>query len=157
MRVKASGIGSMVGLLFVLWATIVLGSSSAARLQSQTSTIRVRMVGANNGQDVTNGGVSGKGRFTSTGAIVDAGTVVAYRTVKGNLDIGRAVITLRFVTRGKKGAITYLVKVKIEPATTTSTWTIASGTKAYKGLHGSGRERENAEHTVVTLTGTVSR
>ncbi|MDX6474872.1 MAG: hypothetical protein QOH95_383, partial [Gaiellaceae bacterium] len=31
-----------------------------------------------------------------------------------------------------------------------------SGTKAYKGLHGKGIERENAQYTVSTLTGSVS-
>lgn len=107
----------------------------------------MRIVGTNDGQDVTNGGIAGHGRFTATGAIVDTGTVVAYRTVKGNLDAGKALITLRFVTRGAKGAITYVVKIDIQPTTTTSMWTIASGTKAYRDLHGSGRERENAEHT----------
>ena len=38
-----------------------------------------------------------------------------------------------------------------------SRWTISSGTKAYKGLHGKGIERENADYTVSTLTGTVWR
>ena len=38
-----------------------------------------------------------------------------------------------------------------------SRWTITSGTKAYKGLHGKGTERENADYTISTLTGTVSR
>ena len=100
---------------------------------------------------------SGRGHFTATGAITDQGTAVAYRTVKGNLATGNAVITLRFVTTGKKGAITSLVKIVVKPTTTTSRWTIASGTKAYKGLGGKGTERENADHTVVTMTGTVSR
>jgi hypothetical protein len=34
--------------------------------------------------DVTNGGVSGAGHFTISGAIADAGAVTDYRTVKGN-------------------------------------------------------------------------
>ena len=34
----------------------------------------------------------------------------------------------------------------------TSRWTIASGTKAYKGLDGKGTETENASYTVSTLT-----
>jgi hypothetical protein len=29
--------------------------------------------------------------------------------------------------------------------------------KAYKGLHGEGLERENADYSIQTLTGTVSR
>jgi hypothetical protein len=81
----------------------------------------------------------------------------AIALVKGNLATGNAVITLRLVTTGKKGAITFLVKIVVKPTTTTSRWTITSGTKAYKGLSGKGTERENADHTVVTMTGTVSR
>ena len=155
MRKRRVGAASVV---LAIVTAIVVASSSAATLRPQASgAVRVRIVGANNGQDVSNGGVSGRGRFTATGAISDAGSVVAYRTLKGNLDVGKALITLRFVTTGKKGAITYVVKVDIQPTTTTSTWKIASGTKSYRGLHGSGRERENAEHTVVVLTGTVSR
>jgi len=148
---------SVIGVTIAAASAMLVLSSPAAGVPSTGNPVKVRIVGANNGQDVTNGGVSGRGRFTATGAISDSGSVVAYRTVKGNLDVGRALITLRFVTRGKKGTITYLVKVRIEPTTTTSTWTIASGTKAYRDLHGSGHERENAEHTVVILTGQVSR
>ena len=56
---------------------------------------------------------------------------------------------------GKKGNITFVVK--IDTSVGTSRWTITSGTKAYKGLHGKGIERENAQYTVSTLTGTVWR
>ena len=63
--------------------------------------------------------------------------------------------TLRFVTKGKKGTITYVVK--IDTKAETARWTIASGTRAYKGLHGKGIESENASFTVSTLTGTVWR
>ena len=138
----------------------VAGSSLAAPSQAQTGgKVKVRIAGRGpkNGKDVTNGGVVGRGHFTATGAITDQGTAVTYRTVKGNLATGNAVITLRFVTTGKKGAITFLVKIVVKPTTTTSRWTITSGTKAYKGLSGKGTERENADHTVVTMTGTVSR
>ena len=85
------------------------------------------------------------------------GTDVAYRTVKGNLDTGNAVITLRHVAKGTKGTLTFLVKIVVQPATTTSRWTITSGTRAYKGLQGGGKEYENADHTVIILAGTVSR
>ena len=56
---------------------------------------------------------------------------------------------------GRKGTITFVVK--IDTTVGTSRWTITSGTKAYKGLHGEGIENENADYTVSTLTGTVSR
>ena len=117
----------------------------------------VRIVGANNGQDVTNGGIAGRGTFTLKGVLSDSGKVVAYRRVKGNLTTGHATITFRFVTTGKKGTITFRVTIVIRPTTTTSTWKILSGTRGYEGLHGHGVERENADHTVVTLTGTVER
>jgi hypothetical protein len=93
--------------------------------------------------------VAGRGHFTARGAITDNGTTVTYRWVKGSL------ITLRVVTVGEKGTITYVVK--IDTSVGTSRWIIASGTKAYRGLHGRGTERENADYTVSTLTGTVWR
>lgn len=99
--------------------------------------------------DVTDGRVAGGGNFTASGAIADKGKFVVYRTQKGVL------ITLRFVSFGKKGTITFVVK--IDTTLGTSRWTIASSTKAYKGLHGKGIERENADYTISTLTGTVSQ
>ena len=99
----------------------------------------------------TDGSLAGKGTFKATGAITDAGSVLGYRTVSAN----GTLITLRFVAKGKKGAITYVVK--IDTTAGTSRWTISSGTGAYKGMHGKGIERENASYTVSTLTGTVSR
>jgi hypothetical protein len=118
--------------------------------ESGRGKVSVRIAFANNGQDVADGSVSGIGHFTATGAITDKGKSVIYRTRKGLL------ITLRFVTMGKKGTITFVVK--IDPTVGTSRWTIASGTRAYKGLHGKGNETENApQYTVSRLTGTVWR
>jgi hypothetical protein len=111
--------------------------------------VRIVASGPGNGGEVTNGGVAGTGHFTASGAIADRGTETTYRTMKGTL------ITLRFVAVGKKGKITFVVK--IDTSVGTSRWTITSGTKAYKGLHGKGTERENAQYTVSTLTGTVWR
>jgi hypothetical protein len=51
-------------------------------------------------------------------------------------------------------AITYVVK--IDANSSAARWTIASGTRAYKGLHGKGTETENASYTVSTLRGSVS-
>ena len=101
------------------------------------------------GDSVTDGGVAGIGDFTASGAISESGKVTTYRTVKLPL------ITLRFVTAGTKGTITFVVKIDTNAGT--SRWRITSGTRAYKGLHGEGIERENANYTVQTLTGTVSR
>jgi hypothetical protein len=100
---------------------------------------------------VTDGGLAGKGTFRAGGAITDAGPALGYRTVSAD----GTLITLRFVTKGRKGTITYVVKIDTNAGT--SRWTIASGTKAYKGLHGKGTESENASYTVSTLRGTVSR
>jgi hypothetical protein len=99
----------------------------------------------------TDGSLAGKGTFKATGAITDTGPALAYRTVSA----GGTLITLRFVAKGKQGTITYVVK--IDTTAGTSRWTIASGTKAYKGLHGKGTETENASYTVSILRGTVSR
>jgi len=99
----------------------------------------------------TDGSLVGKGTFKATGAISDAGLALAYRSVSAN----GTLITLRYVAKGKKGVITFLVK--IDTNASTSRWTILSGTKAYEGLHGKGTETENAAYTVSTLRGTVSR
>jgi hypothetical protein len=117
--------------------------------------VTVSIVGANNGHDVTNGGVSGRGHWTMKGAFADSGKVVAYRTVVGNLATGNATITLRFAATGRKGRVTFVVTTVVKPTRTGSTWKITSGTKVYKGLYGHGVETENDNHTVVTLSGTA--
>ena len=58
---------------------------------------------------------------------------------------------------GKKGTITYGVRIDTTQRPVISRWTIESGTKAYKGLQGEGTETENATWTVSTLRGTVWR
>ena len=128
-------------------------SSSALTARSSVSGGKVKIViaGTNDRYPVTDGSLAGKGTFRASGAITDAGTALAYRTERAD----GALITLRFVTKGKKGTITYVVKIDMNAGT--SRWTIASGTKAYKGLHGKGTESENAGYTVSTLRGTVSR
>ena len=115
--------------------------------------VKVVIAGTNDRYPVTDGSLAGTGTFKATGAITDTGTALGYRTVKSDLD--GSLITLRYVTKGTKGTITY--RVKIDTKAETSRWTIASGTKAYKGLHGKGVETENANFTVSTLTGTVWR
>jgi hypothetical protein len=132
--------------LFVVAATLV---GAAATPASTNGKVRVVVSFTNNGQDVSDGGVAGRGHFTATGAIADKGKVVIYRTRTGTL------ITLRYVAAGKKGTITFLIKINTTLGT--SRWSIASGTKGYKGLHGKGVERENAQYTVSTMTGTVWR
>jgi streptogramin lyase len=116
--------------------------------------LTVRVTHANDqqqGDKVTNCSVAGIGRFTASGAISEQGKVVVHRCMKGPL------ITLRFVTLGSKGTITYLVKIDTNNTRTPARWTITSATKAYKGVHGEGIERENPPHfTVQTLIGRVT-
>lgn len=109
--------------------TLTVPASFAAPSQSKAGG-KVTVIIAGQHRDVTNGGVAGRGHFTARGAITDKGTVVTYRTVKGSR------ITLRFVAVGKKGTITFVTK--IDTTAGRARWTITSGTKAYKGLHGQG-------------------
>jgi hypothetical protein len=138
--------------------TTVAVASAATTKPSKLLAQRAKVViaGTNDGTDVTDGSLSGTGTFKATGAITDNGTARGYRTVQGDpSSAAGAMITLRFVTKGKKGTITYVVKIDTKAGT--ARWTIASGTKAYKGLHGKGTESENGGFTVSTLKGTVSR
>ena len=69
------------------------------------------------------------------------------------------MITLRFVAKGRKGTITYVVKIDTNLANpdAAARWTITSATKAYQGLHGKGTTSVNAGYTVRILRGSVSR
>ena len=137
--------------------TVTAPTSFAALGQSQSGgKVKVVIAGTNDKFDVTDGSLAGTGTFKATGAMTDKGIALGYRTVKGDLGSSAgALITLRFVTKGEKGTITYVVKIDTKAGT--SRWTIASGTKAYKGFHGKGTESDNANFTVSTLRGTVSR
>jgi hypothetical protein len=126
-------------------------SSPALTARSGVSGGKVKVVIAGTNDTVppvTDGSLQGKGTFKASGALTDTGAALGYRSVNAD------GITLRFVARGKKGTITFVVK--IDTTTGTSRWTISSGTKAYAGLHGKGTESENASYTVSTLRGTVS-
>ena len=126
-------------------------SSPAATAGSGFAGGKVKIVVAGTHYDVASGTLDGTGTFKASGAITDAGTALAYRSLRAD----GTLIILRFVTKGRKGTITYLVKIDLR--TGTSRWTIASGTKAYEGLHGKGTESGNASYTVSTLRGTVWR
>jgi hypothetical protein len=117
--------------------------------------IKVVIPGTNDAYpEVTDGGITGEGTFKATGAITDQGMSRGYR---GLSVLNPKVILLRFLTRGRRGEITYLVRIDTTRRPVISRWTIESGTEAYKGLHGKGTETENARFTVSTLRGTVSR
>ena len=106
------------------------------------------------GEEVTDGGIAGLGIFRASGAITDKGGDTTYRETTGPND---SVILLRYVTKGKKGVVSYLVKIDTTRRPVRPRWRIESATGAYKGLQGRGDESENATYTVSTLTGKVWR
>jgi hypothetical protein len=120
--------------------------------------VRVDIAGTNDAlESVTDGGIVGEGTFRATGAIRDRGTARAYRWLEGDEATGY-LISFRYVTKGKKGAITYVVRIDTTQGMPPNTrWTIESGTEAYKGLQGEGTETENARYTVTYLRGKVWR
>jgi hypothetical protein len=128
-------------------------SSSAFTAKSAVTGGKVKVIiaGANDKYDVRDGSLAGIGTFKASGAVTDAGKTLAYRRVTSQ----GTLITLRFVTKGKKGTITYVVHIDTNAGT--SRWTITSATGAYKGLHGKGTETENATYTISILRGTLSR
>jgi hypothetical protein len=79
------------------------------------------------------------------------------RGYRGLSVLNKRVILLRFLTRGTKGEITYLVRIDTTRRPVISRGTIESGTKGYEGLQRKSTETENAAYTVSTLRGTVSR
>ena len=99
-----------------------------ARSGITAGKIKVVIAGTNDKYDVQDGSLAGIGTFKASGAVTDTGKTLAYRTVGSQ----GTLITLRFVTKGNKGMITYVVKIDTNAGT--SRWTIASGSGAYKGL-----------------------
>jgi hypothetical protein len=137
-------------LIVALGAAAGVGGAAPNASTTATGKVKVRITFKNDGRDVSDGTLAGKGQFRASGAINDKGAVLIYRTHKGGL------ITLRDVVVGKKGSITFVIK--IDTTVGSSRWTITSATKAYKGLHGKGTESENPPlYTVSNLTGTVWR
>ena len=128
--------------------------AGTARLSVSGGKVKVVIAGTNDRiPPPTDGSLAGKGTFKASGAIPDAGTALAYRTVRPD----GTLITLRFVTKGRKGTITYVVKIDTNAGhpDAASRWTIASGTKAYQGLHGKGTTSVNRSYSVRILRGTV--
>jgi hypothetical protein len=119
--------------------------------------VKIVIPGTNDAlEPVTDGGITGEGTFRATGAIRDSGTARGYRWMEGD-DKNGYLISLRYVTKGKKGAITYVVRIDATVRPVVSRWTIESGTRAYKGLRGEGNETENANYTTSYLRGKVWR
>jgi sugar lactone lactonase YvrE len=120
---------------------------------SRGGDVVLRVSGMNDGHraDQARDGttVTARGRFTASGAISGRGRVLVSRVENGPL------ITIRYVVLGRKGTITFVVKVDNNAGT--SRWTVASATKAFSGLRGQGIDTPSADYTVDVLTGTVSR
>ena len=122
---------------------------------SERKPVKVVITGTESAkEEVTDGGIAGLGVFKASGAITDRGTVTTYRGLTGPND---SVILLRYVTKGEKGSIAYMVKIDTTRRPVRPRWWIESATGAYKGLQGKGDESENATYTVSTLTGRVWR
>ena len=120
---------------------------------SEAEPVTIVIAGTNDAlEEQTDGGIVGEGTFRATGGIRDRGWARAYRAVPN-----KNLILLRYVTKGRKGAITYVVDIHIERLPPVSRWRIESATKAYKGLQGKGLESENANYTVSFLKGKVWR
>jgi hypothetical protein len=120
---------------------------------SERTPVKVVIAGTNDANGAqTEGYIAGIGTFKATGAITDHGSVTAYRLVPND-----ELILLRFVSKGTKGTISFLVTIHHAQLPPTSRWKIESATKAYKGLHGEGTESEDAAYTVSTLRGAVWR
>ena len=146
------------------WSRLIVTLSGGDDAQTASNTtpserkpVKVVIAGTNDAVDApTDGGIAGEGTFKASGAITDNGTARGYRWLKGDEATGW-LISLRYVTKGKKGTITYVVRIDTTRRPVTSRWTIESGTGAYKGLQGRGIETENATYTVSTLRGRVWR
>jgi hypothetical protein len=151
-----------VGLFVVVVAVaayLTLSGGDDAKPASKTTAaegkpVKVVISGTNDAlEPVTEGGIAGEGTFKATGAITDSGWARGFRAMP-NKDL----ILLRFVTKGRKGSITYLVNIHIDQQPVVARWKIESATKAYKGLHGEGKEFENPPiYSVVWLRGKVWR
>jgi hypothetical protein len=161
-RIQLGLLALSVLIVVAVFAAIAMWSGGEdSQVASATSAdrkpVKVIIAGTNDAlEPVTDGGIVGEGTFRASGAITDHGTVRAHRWVMGDEATGFK-IALRFITEGQKGAVTYVVRIDTTRRPVISRWTIESGTRAYKGLHGKGIETENATYTVSTLRGKVWR
>jgi hypothetical protein len=120
--------------LFVLGCSIAIAAGPSAGASVQTDAkgaITVRCAEALRGE-ITDGSVAGTGHFTISGAVNDRGRVTDYRKVVGSTAL------IRRVAAGRKGTLVFLIKINLN--TGAEPWTISSGTKRYKGLHGKGTQ-----------------
>jgi hypothetical protein len=139
--------------LAVLASALAASSLAAPASNALDGKITVRSWEKLKGEDVTDGGVAATGNFKISGAFVDTGTVTDYRRVSGD------IITIRRVTVGKRGAITFRITIRMNEFTP-ARWVITSATKAYKRVRGKGTQvvdNFNATPATFVLKGTVAR
>jgi hypothetical protein len=133
------------GVIAVITAGLAVAATAATQSLAQpagaavSGRITLRSSETLKEPHVTNGGVAGRGRFIISGAIADKGTLIDYRTQKGN------IAHLRRVAIGTKGTITFTITINL--ATGAEPWTVASGTRLYTGLHGRGTVTLDAWYT----------
>ena len=156
--VYALTVGLFVVVVAVAGYLTLSGGDDAQTASNNTAAerkpVRVVITHTNDAKEpVVDGGIVGEGTFKATGGITDRGWVRAYRAMPND-----DLILLRFVTKGRKGGITYLVNIHIDQQPVVARWKIESATKAYKGLQGEGKESENPpKFSVVWLRGKVWR
>jgi hypothetical protein len=139
---------SLVTFLALVVPVMLPGSSNAA----VRGSITVRCTETLKRPNPSSHASSGTGRFIISGAITDKGTVTDSRTQKGNIAVVRRVAV------GKRGTITFVITINL--STGAEPWTIATGTKAYRGLRGKGKEVLDAWYNTpatFVMKGTVSQ
>jgi hypothetical protein len=115
---------------------LVAATSSGAEA-SRSSTAQVTPIGSHSGKlaVLVNLSSSGHGKFTARGVVADSGVAASERRVTPKR------VRLKVTLTGVGG--TFRIVVAQLCGSTKSTWTIVTGTKAYRGLtgHGTGRGR----------------
>jgi uncharacterized membrane protein len=132
---------------------IALSGPAAAASTTASRAVTVRCTEILKSGDVTNGGLSGTGHCTMTGAINDQGKATDYRKQIANTALVRRVVVAR------KGMIAFLIRISLGTGSEPS-WSVQSGSGAYRGLHGKGREVvDNFSSTPATfvMKGTVGK
>jgi hypothetical protein len=135
-----------------LLALTAAAGSAAASSATSSRALTVRCTETLKGADVTNGGVSGRGHCTLRGAINDKGKATDYRKKVAN------TVLIRRVVVGKKGTIAFLIRINL--STGTEPWSVKSGSRAYRSLHGKGRQVVDnfmATPAKFVMKGTVGR
>lgn len=133
---------------------VLISSCASAAPKAASHSLTVRCTETLTGNDVANGGVSGTGHCTITGALQDSGRTTDYRTQSGDTAVIRRVVT------GAKGTITFVITIPLAGGPGGEPWKITSGTKIYQNLHGRGYQVvDNFASSPATfmLKGTVSQ